>query len=290
MNQYLIGTNLPDATTIAGFDAELARIEEDGFDVCEINLSTLPLIIGGEVQPKTIEYVRGIFRQHHLRYTAHAPYGLDLRSKENPEMQRAVLFACIDVCSALGIILLNLHYEVQSMYSEVERSFLEVHKEAAAYAQEKGVLLTIENIEIEHAGKAADFVREVNHPNLGMNLDLGHLFLSAQHYGYDFLETVKDCAPLMRHIHINDNTGDFEPLRVTNYDVYRTLDRGYRFAFGRGDIHIPPFWGKVPIKEALSIIKAAGYTGVWLCEYYSRNFIPFNRDVQEQVRRAVEEA
>jgi len=95
---------------------------------------------------------------------------------------------------------------------------------------------------------------------------------------------------LLRHIHINDNTGDFELLRLTNFEIYKTLDRGYRFAFGRGDIHIPPFWGKVPLQEALSIIKKTGYQGVWLCEYYNQYFLPFNKGVQERVRCEIERA
>lgn len=290
MSKRIIGVNLPDGTALTGLDAELKRIEEDGFDACEINLSTFPLIIGGELQQPVVDYVGEILKKHALKYTAHAGYGLDLRNLLEQKMHRAVLFSSIDVCAALNLNPLNLHYEEQSMYTVREKAFFDAHLEAAEYAQKKGVKLNIENIEVEYAQKAADFVRSVNHPNLGMTLDLGHLFLSASYFGYDFMETVKDCAPLLGHLHINDNTGDFEEMRLKNFDVYRTMSMGFRFAFGRGDIHIPPFWGKAPLKEALKIIKESGYNGVWLCEYYSRSFLPFNKSVQEKVRNQIEES
>ena len=290
MSNYIVGVNLPDSTNLTNLEETLSRFRKDGFDACEINLSTLPMIIGGVVQTAVVEHVKEILSHVPLRYTAHAGYGLDLRNLEEIDMHLAVLFSSVDVCAALGITPLNLHYEVQSMYTDREQAFMKAHTEAAEYGQKLGVQLSIENIEVEYAKKAADFVRAANHPNLGMTLDLGHLFLSATHFGYDFMETVRDCAPLLKHLHINDNTGDFEPLRITNFDIYRTQDRGYRFAFGRGDIHIPPFWGKVPLKEAIAVIKAAGYQGVWLCEYYNQNFVPFNREVQERVRREIEDA
>jgi sugar phosphate isomerase/epimerase len=288
MNDYIIGVNLPDSTGLPQLEEVLRRYVTDGFNACEINLSTFPMIIGGEIKPIVVDYVKEILSRCPLRYTAHAGYGLDLRNVEELEMHRAVLFSSVDVCAALGIELLNLHYEVQSQYTDREKAFFDAHREAAEYAMVQGVKLSVENIEVEIAQKTADFVRAVNHPNLGMTLDLGHLYLSAKHFGYDYLETVKECAPLLSHLHINDNTGDFEMMRLTNFDLYKTMDRNYRFAFGRGDIHVPPFWGKAPLKEAISIIRKAGYRGFWLCEYYNQSFVPFNREVQERVRREIE--
>lgn len=290
MKDYIIGVNLPDSTGLSQLEEVLGRYVKDGFNACEINLSTFPMIIGGEIKPLVVDYVKEVLGRFPLRYTAHAGYGLDLRNLEELTMHRAVLFSSIDVCATLGIELMNLHYEVQTLYAERENAFFDAHLEAAEYAQKLGVKLSIENIEIEIADKTADFVRAVGHPNLGMTLDLGHLYLSAKHFGYDFLETVRSCAPLLSHLHINDNTGDFEMMRIINFDIYKTMDRNYRFAFGRGDIHVPPFWGKAPLGEALTVIKQAGYHGFWICEYYNQSFVPFNREVQERVRREIESA
>lgn len=290
MNDYIIGVNLPDSTALPQLEEVLKRYVTDGFNACEINLSTFPMIIGGEIKPIVVDYVRVILGRYPLRYTAHAGYGLDLRNLEELDMHRAVLFSSIEVCASLGIELMNLHYEVKTQYAARESAFFDAHREAAEYAMKLGVKLSIENIEVEIAEKTAEFVRAVDHPNLGMTLDLGHLYLSANHFGYDFLETVKKCAPLLSHLHINDNTGDFEMMRLTNFDLYKTMDRNYRFAFGRGDIHVPPFWGKAPLAEAIAVIKQTEYSGFWICEYYNQSFVPFNREVQEKVRREIENA
>ncbi|MFV0529023.1 MAG: sugar phosphate isomerase/epimerase family protein [Lachnospiraceae bacterium] len=290
MEHIKVGNNLPSKTGLTALDSELTRIENDGFDVCEINLATVPLIISGGIQEQVVQYVKKILKKHPLGYTAHVGYGLDLRNLAQYEMHRNVLLASVNVCAKLGIGLLNLHYEVETMFADREAAFLAAHLEAADLGEKVGVKISVENIEIEHALKALAFVKKAGHPNLGMTLDLGHLYISAVHFQYSYLEAVKACAPYLYHLHINDNTGIFEPLRVESHLLYDTLSMNERFTFGRGDIHIPPLWGTAPLADAFGIIKQAGYQGVWLCEYYSQHFIPFNREVQEQVRKAILEA
>lgn len=290
MNSIKVGNNLPSKTGLMTLDAELSRIEADGYDVCEINLGTVPFIISGGIQANVVQYVKEILHQHQLSYTAHVGYGLDLRNVAEFEMHKEVLMSSVRVCAGLGIELLNLHFEEESVFPDIEEAFLKVHLEAADLAAKIGVRLSVENIEVEHTQKALDFVKRANHPNMGMNLDLGHLYISACYFQYDYLKMVAECAPYLYHLHINDNTGIFEPLRVENHLLYDAMSMNQRFTFGRGDIHIPPLWGHAPLKEAFGIIKRAGYQGVWLCEYYSQHFGPFNKGIQEDVRKAILEA
>lgn len=245
------------------------------------------MIIGGVIQKKVVRYIKEILQKHELQYTAHGCYGLDLRNLKEHQIQRSVLFSSITVCKMLDIGLLNLHYNEESRFADQEQMFLKIHLEAADYAAEQEIILAMENVEVEHTDKTLLFLKQANHPNLRMTLDLGHLYLSARYFGYDYIKTVTACAPWLGHLHINDNTGVFENLRLENYLLYNTMSMGYRFAFGRGDIHVPPFWGKVPLKAALSIIKHSGYQGIWLCEYYSQFFHPYNREIQEYLREVI---
>lgn len=288
MEDIIVGVNLPDGTGIMELKEELGRIEKDGFNGVEINLAAFPFIIGCEIKEEVVEYVKNILDQYNLKYTAHIGYGLDLRNIERYDIHKKILFLSIDLCEQLGMSPLNLHYEEESKSIERENAFYNAHREAAEYALKKGIELNIENIEIEYTEKVVDFVKKVNHSNLGMTLDIGHLFISANYFGYDYLETVKECAPLVRHIHVNDNTGDFEKMRLENFDLYRTMSMEYRITFGAGDIHVPPFWGKVPMLETFKILKESGYKGVWVCEYYSKLFRPFNKSIQEKVRREIQ--
>ena len=287
---YLVGVNVPGGTKLSALDGALREIAADGFEAAELNLSSCPLIIGGRLMKPVVEYMRTVLRKYDLHYTAHAGYGMDLRNLADQKLQHDVLFASIDACAELGLNPLNLHYEEYSRKVPEEEAFFRNVREAADYAQTKGVKLNVENIEVEDYRYALEAVQKLNHPNVGMTLDLGHLFISSRYFGYDYMDAVRACAPYARHLHINDNNGVFEPMRLSNMQLYNTLDKGYRFAFSRGDIHIPPFWGDVPLKDAFRVLKDAKYGGIWLCEYYSHLFSPLNGDILMNVRKMIAEA
>lgn len=290
MDGIIMGVNIPGGTGLSALEGALERIKADGWQAAELNLSSCPLIIGGRLQRPVLEYMKPVMQRHKLRYTAHAGYGLDLRSQADSLLHRQVMLASLDACAQLGIDRLNLHYEEHSRDRREEKQFMDRVLEAAQRGQELGVMVNVENIEVEDYRYALDAVRQTDHPNCGMTLDLGHLWLSANYFGYDYLEAVADCAPYVRHLHINDNDGVFEPMRLTNCQLYNTLDKGYRFAFSRGDIHIPPFWGTAPLAQAFSILKGADYSGVWLCEYYSHLFHPLNGAIRSRVLEEIQRA
>lgn len=286
MQQPIIGVNLPEVA-LEALPATLEALAQDGFDALEYCLSDHPLIISGEIKWEYVRHVQDILRRYPFRYTAHIGNGLNLRSAEAFALHKQVLMASIQLCAEMGLSPLTLHFEEASPHLPVEEAFFEAHIEAADLAQHLGVALVIENIEVEHYGKVLDMLRRANHPNLNMTLDIGHLFLASQYFGHPYLEAVKECAPFVRHLHLSDNTGIFEPMRIQNQNLYNTLPLSYRFTFGRGDIHLPPFWGTIPIQEVLATVCDAGYGGIFLCEYYNELFGPFNRATQEKVRAAV---
>lgn len=286
MAEIVIGVNIPGGTDLTGLEGALARICNEGWQAAELNLSSCPLIIGGQMRQPVVDYMRRVMDRFPLRYTAHAGYGLELRSRD--PLHRQVLMASLDACAALGIDRLNLHYEEHSRNRADEQRFADLLTEAADRGGELGVMVNVENIEVEDYRYALDAVRQMDHPNCGMTLDLGHLWLSANYFSYDYLDAVRDCAPMVRHLHINDNDGVFEPMRLTDPQLYNTLDKGYRFAFSRGDIHIPPLWGSAPLREAFAILMLANYKGIWLCEYYSHLFVPLNSEIREKVRFEIE--
>ncbi|MGM9669829.1 MAG: sugar phosphate isomerase/epimerase family protein [Faecousia sp.] len=286
----MMGVNIPGGTGLSALPGALQTIERDGWQAAELNLSSCPLIIGGKLQPQVTASVKKILADHPLHYTAHAGYGLDLCNEEAPRRHLDVLLSSVDACAELGIDRLNIHYEQHSPKRPLRQQFLDFAAEAAERGAARGVAINVENIEVEDYCHALQAVKRIHHPNLGMTLDLGHLWLSANYFGYDYLDAVRECAPYVRHVHVNDNTGEFEPMRLTDYHVYNTLDRGYRFAFGRGDIHIPPLWGTAPLRDAFAILKQANYPGIWLCEYYSHMFHGLNSGIREAVQAAIEQA
>lgn len=283
----VLGVNIPGGTNLAALDGALSRITADGWQAAELNLSSCPLIMGGQLQEKVVEYMKSVMARYPLHYTAHVSYGLNLRAQEDAPLHHQVMLASLEACAALGMDRLNFHYEEHSHDHRLERQFLDWMRGACDRGQELGVRVNIENVEVEDVRYALEAVQALDHPNCGMTLDLGHLWLSAKHFGYDYLPAVRECAPYVRHVHANDNYGVFEPMRLTNHPLYDTLDKGYRFTFSRGDIHIPPLWGNAPLREAIALLKRADYGGIWLCEYYSHLFHPLNDGVRRQVLEAI---
>ncbi len=213
-------------------------------------------------------------------------------------MEKAVLAGCLEFCEAIGAGVLVYHSGLIGLY-EAAAGIGPLPDEAAlaaARAQEvaalrelmplaarHGVVVGMENRDphlwelavLRQAGRAPDElltyhpglsipevvrqVTQVNHPNLGMTLDLGHLFLSAQHCGFDFLTAVGPAAPPVRHLHLHDNLG--------------RLDSGFgqisaRMPFGEADLHMPPGWGTIPLAAALAHLP--GFDGFCVLEIQPR--------------------
>jgi sugar phosphate isomerase/epimerase len=289
MSDIRVGVNLPGGgTDTRRLEEWLESFEADGFDVVEISLDTFPFILGGEVSQPWVDAVRGVLSKHRLSCSAHASLGVDLRDTAKYDFQKQVLSASIDACGALGANPLVLHYELASRDALVEKRFLEAHREAADRAAGFGLELCIENIEVELVEPVVRFVLEVDRPNFRMTFDTGHAFLASRYFHFDFLASFRAALPVLGHLHLNDNTGDFEELRITDRPRYNALSMCYRRTFGRGDIHLPPFWGKIPFTDLFALL--GDYRGMFVCEYTAQDFVPFNRSVQEKVRSAIRAA
>ncbi|MDW7659441.1 MAG: sugar phosphate isomerase/epimerase family protein [Bacillota bacterium] len=290
MKSSVIGVNFPKATSPLNVSSALADIERCGFDCAELTMTTFPLIIGGDVSWTYVNYLKSILSQHNLIYTAHIGSGLNLRKLDEHDLHRNVLRSTLDVCDALDMRLLTVHFEEASRILAEEAAFMDAHAEMANYAKSKGILLCIENIEVEHHTRVIDMIRQIDHDHFKMTLDIGHLNLSTAYFGGSFETAVAECAPYVRHIHLSDNTGRFEKMRLTNFPLYKTLNMNMRISLGYGDIHIPPFWGKIPIRQTLQTLQNDGYDGIYLCEYENSLYAPFNQEIQACVRTAVETA
>ena len=284
-SEPVIGVNLPGNPDPEVCRKRLSAFQKDGFNAVELSLDSFPLIIDGEPCEPWIRYLESLLKEYPFQYSAHIGRGLDLRDLPRIEKHRAVLRLSLDICSRLKMSPLVLHYELQSRNQEVERQFLEAHREAAAYAKDRGVLLVVENIEVERVEPVIELVAAVNSPHLRLAFDTGHAFLASRYFQFDFLDAFRKALPYLGHFHLSDNTGVFEELRITDRPIYDALPMGWRYEYGRGDIHLPPYFGKIPYDTLFELAK--GYRGMFICEYYSERFLPFNGDIQLKVRERI---
>lgn len=121
-------------------------------------------------------------------------------------------------------------------------------------------------------------VEAVGHPNLGLALDLGHLFLAAKQAGFDYLQAIRQAAPHVCHLHASDNWGRLGgPFDSLNH----------RVPFGEGDVHLPHGWGIIPHVDALK--QLADYDGFYVLEIRPR-FYEHLAAALETARQIVQQA
>ncbi len=278
----IIGINLPDCRSITQLQSYLQTFTQNGFDAVEVNLETFPLIIEGDICTPWVESLKQELAVHSFSYSAHIGRGLDLRNVMDYRLHKKVINSSLLICKELNLDPLVLHYEEMSKDCMVEEHFLQAHQEASDFAAKLGITICVENIEVERIEPLVEFVEKLNRPNVRLTLDTGHMYLASKYFHFDCFAAIETMLPYLGHVHLSDNTGIYEELRLTNRPVYDFLPMGYRREFGRGDIHLPPYFGKIPFDDIFKLIK--GYRGKYICEYTSDSFLQFNESIQQKVR------
>ena len=214
------------------------------------------------------------------------------------ELDQQVFIACLDFCTAIGANVMVYHSglialkqtafglsplpddEALELARKQEVSAL---REIMPLAAERGVIVAMENRDPHpweiatligagespetltkyHAGLTIPAliqqVKAVNHPNLKLTLDFAHLFLAANHCGFDYLEAIRQAAPYIGHLHGSDNFGRLGGIFDSLSD---------RIPYGDGDLHLPPGWGTIPHIESLA--QLPDYEGLYILEIRPR--------------------
>ena len=270
-------------------EGQIKKLEEDlrffqdvGYDYVEIPVDAIDVVYGGSLVPQRLRALKSLLNDFGLKYTVHAPLALDLRDREDYPVQLDLFRASLDLTAEIGARIFVYHYgrktEDPSLEELLHRGILEM----APYAAEREVLICVENIEIDTVQNVIDFVRGIGHENVGMTLDLGHGYLAAQRFKFDFLGSVQSASPYVKHIHLSDNFGRFEETRLVGYEQYKQIPYRKRLALGKGDLHLPPGWGKVPWEAALGLLE--DYEGVLVLEYYHHRYRPEAQRILAEVR------
>jgi sugar phosphate isomerase/epimerase len=235
----------------------------------------------------------------------------------DPTIDQDVFVASLDFCAAIGAKVMVYHSGLIALHQvaagldglpDDEALMHAREREVAALgvllplAAERGVVVAMENRDPHpwelatlrrcgvavnqllkyHAGMSIpDLVTQVEvvkHPNLGLTLDFGHLFLASNHCGFDYLEAIRQAAPYIRHLHASDNWGRLGgPFDSLNH----------RIPHGEGDLHLPPGWGAIPLVQALKQLPA--YTGLYILEIRPR-FCEHLAESLGAARRIVDQA
>ena len=246
---------------VFGLIEDLETLKTAGPDFVEIFPDQLGVVLGGRLDPVRLGPVREALLEADLAYTIHAPLDMNLMDLTAHSLHRDVLNASIEFASGIGAEVVVCHAGQRVGPRDARHSFERqlaaertVLREAGDRAAELGVTIAVENYYPELPivrGEVYDYsvwprelggqIRAVDHPAVGICLDVGHAALAAGVFGFDYLEECAAAAPLVRHLHLHDN------LMKTN--LTGTPPVSEHPVYGLGDLHLPPGSGTVPLQD-----------------------------------------
>jgi len=273
-----IGINA-DSSLINGdlstLDRLLGEFQAAGFSHVEIPVHGLDCILNSRLCPKRLVKAKAILGAYPFSYSVHAPDGLNLADREQPQAHFDALLATIDFAAEIGAGVVVYHgSHIENVTPSVPRQGLwkdevERLKRVAEYAGRRAVTVAVENIfrqsarEMSYRINPADLagiVAAVDSPNVGICFDFGHAFISANEEKFSIVDALCVALPRIVHIHMHDNFG--KPWG----SYTRTIDA---LPVGCGDLHLPPGWGAIPYSTLLPILLPS-YGGVLMMEIQPR--------------------
>jgi sugar phosphate isomerase/epimerase len=264
-------------------ETTLGMLGQLGYTLVEIDPGLFPLIFNGELRKPQLADFLEVTRRSGLRFSVHGLGRLNLAYDHRHALCKKIMRTQIELCAAMGATRLVYHSGLQALdevhcgvrttlltaqeLEEGAQREVAAFKDLAPVAADAGVIICMENLDPhlwEHAlirsfglpsseidrhlarlriGPIARQLEAINHPNVGMTLDVGHLYMASKNLGFSYLDAVSEAAPWVRHLHVSDNFGTLDEGRPSERD---------RWAFGEADMHMPPGWGSIPYPEVFA--------------------------------------
>lgn len=251
---------------VSGLVEDLETLKSAGPDFVEIFPDQLGVLLGGRLDPVQLGPVREALLEADLSYTVHAPLDMNLMDPTVNTLHRDVLDASIEFAGDIGARVIVCHAGQRVGPRDARHSFeaqlaaeRAALREAGDLAAERGVTIAVENYYPELPivrGEVYDYsvwprelggqIRTVDHPAVGICLDVGHAALASNVFGFDYLEECAEVAPLVRHLHLHDN------LMQTN--LTGTPPGSEHPVYGLGDLHLPPGSGTIPLRDLFRLV------------------------------------
>lgn len=241
---------------LATLDAALANCVAIGCDAAEIALYGEDLIAAGRVRHAAVDAVAAVAARHPLSLTIHGPLVTNFFDAPNIDIHAQVCRASIEAAAALGSRILVVHSGIlrdAALHARALAAERDALRQLGDVAGRLGVTICLENLFIEagslpwtnDAAGLAEQLRRIDHPHVRATLDVGHAYLMATTLGQDYAETLRTLAPLVGHIHMQDQFG-----RAIGLPQF--YSPGERLAYGMGDLHLPLGWGDIPFEQVMA--------------------------------------
>jgi sugar phosphate isomerase/epimerase len=246
------GYALLDGGSTARLDELLRVVAGAGYSHAELDPRAWDVWLGGTVNAGELARWSRVLDRHRdtLSYTMHGP--LEANAFASAGVHHALLRSALEVAGAVGAEVAVIHPGWREPRSvQPLRDLLAAEREVldalGAQAEAWGGRVGVETWYATAGGaysyavwpdQLAAQIEAVARASVGVCLDFSHLFLAAEWFGFDFLGGVRTLAPLSVHLHLQDTFGLADDREVP--------------AVGLGDLHLPPGWGRVPLREAFA--------------------------------------
>lgn len=237
----------PNHATLAA--ERYAAIRAAGFDCADLSLATFE---GSPFYEKDLTAARALAKEERkiaaragIRiHQVHGPWPTDDRTAKSRAEKLVYMERAIRLTPALGARYLVIHPDMPFGWDDEPAPAFAYETNRAMFrallpiSEEEGVILCIENMPMKaHAlsrvTRMVEFVKDMDHPHLGICLDTGH----ANVFGDDCGDAVRLIAPYLKVLHVHDNMGD-------------------------KDTHLPPFAGTIGWERFATALKEVGFDGV----------------------------
>jgi len=185
-------------------------------ELIELSLAEFDFINNGyNVISKAIE----LKNKYGLEYTIHAPFqdakSIRINLTERDEKNVKVMKHVFEICDKLEANYVVVHGGDVRNHHYIE-NLVNNLREICKMASEYGIIIALENlftneIGIRRAGETPKellrIVEEAGMDNLGVTIDVGHAYITAQQYGFsiqDYFYILKD---YIVHMHVHNNIG-----------------------------------------------------------------------------------
>jgi len=273
--------------SLEAFKRDMDYYEEIHLDAVEIPVHGLDAIKNGRLDKRRVHEIINILKDFDFEYSVHAANPLNLMDGNNFDMHLSVFRSSLEFCSEIGSKILvyhcgrfipeeTFHIKGDDKITEIEMKTMlerERHYLIELSAEFPEISICLENARpyLHHSpycyGEIPERIKEeiekMNRKNILMTLDIGHLNMASNFYGFDFIESVNKVRHIIGHVHAHDNFGGV----VYHYEKQQT----HQLPFGRGDSHMPVGWGSIPIRDIISILLPE-YKGLFIMELRSRYF------------------
>ncbi len=265
---------------VGALKQDLRLLKKIGLKYIEVPVNCMDVIRNGQIDKTQAGRLINLLHSFDFEYTVHCPLSLDVMDKNQPETHKAVLYSTMEFAYLLGSNIVVYHpgkfiseqqtgerYKILS--AKLKNELLE--KEAGVIKtiakKYKDIDICIENMPAfvpqcfdwyaEKLDVLYNQVKNINCKNVSIALDIGHLFVSSNFYGFGFLDSIKKIKDSIGYIHIHDNFGKPSGYYENNFSEMVPL--------GLGDLHLPPGWGCIPVADVVNVLSSR-YTGIWMLE------------------------